>query len=86
MSEVVPGILELELDEVVTAPRPGTPDNLPALGEADGVLWATGHHRNGILLTPVTADLVAGMLDGEPLPGWAAACDVGRFAEVPACG
>ncbi len=84
LSEVLPGVLELELEEVVTGARPGTPDNLPLIGEADGVIWAAGHHRNGVLLTPVTADLVAGLLDGEPLPGWAAPCAPSRFAGVPA--
>jgi glycine oxidase len=47
--------------------RPGTPDNAPLVGEApDGVIWATGHHRNGILLTPATAALIAQyVLTGE---------------------
>ena len=47
-------------------------------------MWATGHHRNGILLTPVTAELVAGALGGEPLPDWARPADPRRFARVPA--
>jgi glycine oxidase len=68
-SELVPGILELEIEELVAGLRPGTPDNGPILGAAQGVaglLWATGHFRNGILLTPVTADLIAAELAGEP--------------------
>ncbi len=84
LSEVLPGVLELELEDVVTGARPGTPDNLPLLGEAGGVVWAAGHHRNGILLAPVTADLIAGVLDGEPLPDWAAPCDARRFAPAAA--
>jgi glycine oxidase len=84
MSEVVPGVLELELDEVLAGLRPATPDNLPALGFADGVLVAAGHHRNGILLAGLTGDLVAGLLCGEPLPGWAAPAAADRFAAVPA--
>lgn len=66
--EVVPGVLELEIEELVAGLRPGTPDNAPALGRSDvveGLLWATGHYRNGILLAPVTGDLIAAELSGE---------------------
>jgi glycine oxidase len=67
-SELVPGVLELEVEEVLAGLRPGTPDNAPVLGadtRARGLLWATGHHRNGILLAPVTADLLAAELAGD---------------------
>ncbi len=64
-SELVPGVLELEVTETIAGLRPGTPDNTPLIGELDGVLFATGHHRNGVLLTPVTAELVAAHLVGE---------------------
>jgi glycine oxidase len=86
MSEVVPGVLELEIDELQAGLRPATPDNLPAIGRGalPGLLWATGHHRNGILLTPVTAELVAGALAGEAPPEWARPADPARFAGVPA--
>ena len=61
MSELVPGVLELEIEELLAGLRPATPDNLPAIGPGalDGLVWATGHFRNGILLAPVTAELVA---------------------------
>ena len=84
MSEVVPGVLELELEAVLAGLRPATPDNLPALGYADGVLVAAGHHRNGILLAGLTGDLVAGLLAGDPLPDWAEPAAAGRLAPVPA--
>ena len=86
LSEIVPGVLELEIEELTAGLRPATPDNLPAIGPGalDGLIWATGHYRNGILLTPVTADLVAGALAGEPMPDWAAPADPARFAKVPA--
>ena len=48
--------------------RPGTPDNLPVLGpdpEVRGLVYATGHFRNGILLAPATAHLLGRVLDGE---------------------
>jgi len=84
LAEVVPGVLELEIEELGAGLRPGTPDNLPIIGEHGGVVWATGHFRNGILLADVTAQAVAELLTGNPLPEWAAACDPARFAEVAA--
>jgi glycine oxidase len=86
MSEIVPGVLELEIEELQAGLRPATPDNLPAIGRGalEGLIWATGHFRNGILLTPVTAELVAGALADEPLPAWARPSDPARFAGVPA--
>jgi glycine oxidase len=62
--ELVPGIVELELTETLVGFRPGTPDNAPILGRTiiDGLTVATGHYRNGILLTPVTADEIARLL------------------------
>jgi glycine oxidase len=82
MSELVPGVLELEVTELLAGLRPATPDNLPAIGAGvrEGLLWATGHFRNGIVLAPVTADLIAAALTGEPLPDWAAPADPRRFA------
>jgi glycine oxidase len=82
MSEVVPGVLELEITELLAGLRPATPDNLPAIGPGvrDGLVWATGHYRNGIVLAPVTADAVAAVLCGEGLPEWAASADPRRFA------
>jgi glycine oxidase len=88
MGELVPGILELEIAELRAGLRPATPDNLPAIGGSalDGLLWATGHFRNGILLAPVTGELVAGALAGEPLPEWAALADPRRFGRGEAEG
>ncbi len=85
-SEVVPGVLELEVEATLAGLRPGTPDNAPVLGASgalDGLFWATGHHRNGILLAPVTGDLLAAALAGEP-GGPAPEFSPDRFAEVPA--
>jgi glycine oxidase len=63
MSEVVPGILEFDLERVSVGLRPTTPDNLPILEEREGVLVATGHYRNGILLAPLTAELAVDRLE-----------------------
>jgi glycine oxidase len=62
--ELVPGVTELELIGVFAGLRPGSPDNAPLLGRSglDGLVIATGHYRNGILLTPVTADAIAALL------------------------
>ena len=64
--ELLPGIDEFTLVETVAGLRPATPDNAPVLGptEIPGLHVAAGHFRNGILLTPVTADAVAAGLDG----------------------
>jgi glycine oxidase len=80
VAEVVPGVLELDIEELGAGLRPGTPDNLPVIGPAAGVVWATGHYRNGILLADVTAQAVVSVLAGEGLPDWAAPCDPARFA------
>jgi len=68
--EVVPGVTELELVESIARWRPGTPDNAPLLGPSTlpGLVVATGHYRNGVLLTPVTADLIAELLASGELP------------------
>ncbi len=68
--ELVPGITELPLTETRAGLRPGSPDNAPLLGptELDGLLLATGHYRNGVLLTPVTGDAMAHVLASGELP------------------
>jgi len=57
--ELIPGIAELQIEELNVGLRPSTPDNAPLIGAGalDGLVWATGHHRNGILLAPLTAEL-----------------------------
>jgi glycine oxidase len=79
----VPEVAELELVEAVAGLRPGTPDNAPLIGTGalDGLVLATGHYRNGILLAPLTADAVAAMLADEELPSELTVADPGRFAE-----
>ncbi|MGH2942485.1 MAG: FAD-dependent oxidoreductase, partial [Solirubrobacteraceae bacterium] len=82
--ELVPGSRELVLEEAAAGLRPATPDNAPLLGpapELEGLHWATGHHRNGILLAPISADIVADALGGGAVPPAFAAA---RFAGVRA--
>ena len=79
--EVLPEVGELELVAARAGLRPGTPDNAPIVGpgELEGLVWATGHWRNGVLLAPLTGDVVAGLLAGESLPDELAALAPGRF-------
>ncbi|HEX6167848.1 MAG TPA: glycine oxidase ThiO [Acidimicrobiales bacterium] len=79
---IVPGLDDAELVAVRAGLRPGSPDDLPMIGPSgvEGLVVATGHHRNGILLTPVTAEAVAALLTGGAVPAEAAACDPRRFA------
>jgi glycine oxidase len=69
-AEILPEARRLPLVHSWAGLRPSTPDRLPYLGRAplDGLLVATGHFRNGILLAPVTAELTADLLTGRP-PG-----------------
>lgn len=69
--ELVPRIGELPLVETWFGFRPGTPDDLPILGSdpgVDGLLYATGHYRNGILLAPITAACIADLVLGTTPP------------------
>jgi glycine oxidase len=81
---LLPEVAEMELVDAIGGLRPGTPDNLPLIGPGaiDGLLLATGHFRNGILLAPTTADAIAAQLAGEPMPDAAAAADPARSSLV----
>jgi glycine oxidase len=59
-NELAPELAKAEIIETWCGLRPGTPDQLPILGpvDVDGLVFATGHYRNGILLAPVTAKLI----------------------------
>jgi glycine oxidase len=83
--ELVPGVSELRIEELCVGLRPGTPDNVPAIGPSavPGLTWATGHYRNGILLAPLTAELVLASLAGEPASEESlSACAPERFARA----
>ncbi|GAA2283288.1 glycine oxidase ThiO [Streptomyces hawaiiensis] len=84
--ELVPGITELPLTETRAGLRPGSPDNAPLLGPTglEGLLLATGHYRNGVLLTPVTGDAMAHVLATGELPEEARPFTPKRFSPATA--
>ena len=67
---LLPDIAEMELLGVTAGLRPGTPDNLPLVGPGAlaGLVLATGHFRNGILLAPLAAEAIADLLTDAPAP------------------
>ncbi len=78
----LPAIEELPIIESWVGFRPGSRDDAPILGTTciDGLILATGHHRNGILLTPVTADAIAKLVLTGETDAAVAAFGLGRFA------
>ncbi|MFJ7985408.1 glycine oxidase ThiO [Streptomyces sp. NPDC096351] len=84
--ELVPGLTELPLTETLAGLRPASPDNAPLLGPTalPGLHLATGHYRNGVLLTPVTGDVMAEVLTTGALPDAARPFTPRRFSAAPA--
>ncbi|MEU3622709.1 glycine oxidase ThiO [Amycolatopsis coloradensis] len=79
---VLPGIAEYELVETAAGLRAASVDTMPFIGElGEGVFAATGHHRNGLLMAPLTADAAVAWLDGGPLPDEVAAATPSRRSE-----
>lgn len=79
----LPDLAEMELVEAVAGLRPATPDNLPVIGadpRLEGLIHASGHYRNGILLAPLTAEAVASAVAGEPATPAIERAGPGRFA------
>lgn len=78
----LPGVEELPVKEMWTGHRPGCRDDAPILGPAaglDGLILATGHHRNGILLAPLTADAIADLVLTGRIDPHIAPFGAGRF-------
>ena len=78
---LVPLLGEVQFVEVSTSVRPGSPDNAPIIGPSSipGLVLATGHYRNGILLTPITADGIADLMTTGSLPDVLAGFGADRF-------
>jgi len=76
---LMPGLVEAKILEDWAGLRPGTVDDLPILGrtDVDGYFVATGHYRDGILLAPITATVMATLIGGGK-PG----CDLAAFSPL----
>ena len=82
--EIIPEFSRLEPVEAWAGLRPISIDLQPILGldpEEERLIYATGHSRNGVLMTPLTADCIAATLAGEPLPADVSAFSVARFSD-----
>ena len=79
---VLPGIEELPIDEAWVGFRPGSRDDAPILGRGpvEGLIYATGHYRNGILLTPITAQAIATLILEGGVDPLIAPFSIDRFA------
>jgi glycine oxidase len=79
--EVVPQVAELELVESMAGLRPASADNAPVLGPTaiEGLTLATGHFRHGVLLAPITAEVVTALLVDGRLPAVAEPFTLARF-------
>ena len=82
--ELVPGIRELTVQNLAVGLRPGTRDNAPLLGPSGtpGVVYATGHYRHGILLTPVTAQEITTYVESGTVSDWLEPFLPTRFADA----
>lgn len=81
--ELVPGIRDLIVRDVGAGLRPGSRDNAPILGPSGvpGIIYATGHYRHGILLTPVTAEEIARLVQTGTVSEWLEPFLPCRFAD-----
>jgi glycine oxidase len=80
--EIAPALKDLSLRDSWAGFRPRAKDDLPVLGPTDdveGLVFATGHYRNGILLAPITGDLIADAVVGDVLPPLLKAFSPNRF-------
>ncbi len=80
--ELLPDVAECEFTEATCGLRPSSPDNAPLLGPSphvEGLAFATGHYRHGLLLTPVTAEAVSEALATGRVPDLIRAFSPGRF-------
>jgi glycine oxidase len=78
-----PSISELPLIDCWSGLRPGTPDGLPILGpdpELPNLVYATGHYRNGILLAPITGEIIREHIISQASPPWLSSFAIDRFA------
>src|SRR5205814_5694683 len=85
-SEIAPSVTNLLLLDSWAGFRPRAADDLPVLGmsgEIEGLVYATGHYRNGILLAPITGELIAETIIDNELPPLLSPFAANRFGLVP---
>lgn len=85
-SRYLPELASAAVAQTWAGLRPGTPDDLPLIGETATrhVYLASGHYRNGILLAPVTARIMANLITGKPAGADISPFSPARFAATPA--
>jgi glycine oxidase len=84
VSELVPRAWGASLSGVRVGLRPATPDDRPILGASariDGLVYATGHYRNGALLAPLTAVVIADIIEQKSIDAALAPCAPARFGD-----
>jgi glycine oxidase len=83
---VIPSIEELPIQEMWVGHRPGSRDDAPIIGPSpvEGLIYATGHHRNGVLLAPLTADVVSNSIIDGVLDPIAKPFGLSRFSRAKA--
>jgi glycine oxidase len=84
VSELIPRAWNATMSNVRVGLRPATTDDRPIIGASkriEGLVYATGHYRNGVLLAPITARLVADIIEGKAVDPTLDACAPGRFGE-----
>lgn len=83
---VIPAIEELPIQEMWVGHRPGSRDDAPIIGPSpvEGLIYATGHHRNGVLLAPLTADVVSSYIIDGALDPIAKPFGLSRFVRAKA--
>jgi glycine oxidase len=84
-AKYLPGLASAPIIQSWAGLRPGTPDDLPIIGPTSTphIFAATGHFRNGILLAPITAQIMADLLQGRPSSQDIRAFSPGRFRSTP---
>jgi len=82
-TRIAPALRSAAIEEHWSSFRPGTPDGLPLVGETrvEGLFLASGHYRNGILLAPLTAELISDAMAGKSSSRQAQALSPHRFEE-----
>jgi len=77
----LPNMINKNIQELWYGYRPATPDEFPILGEGNikNLIYATGHHRNGILLAPITAKIISEYIYSNKISPYLEKFSINRF-------